>query len=66
MKLGFSQREEHRLMMSRNRLLRISLGLKCERVTGDCTKVHNEEFHNFYSSPHIMMTTNSECEIGGA
>jgi hypothetical protein len=29
------------------------IGLKRDEVTGDWRKLHNEEFHNLYSSPSI-------------
>jgi hypothetical protein len=41
-------REEHRLRVFENRLLRRIFGTKRE-VTGDWRKLHNEEFHNLYS-----------------
>jgi hypothetical protein len=40
-------REEHRLRMFMKRVLRT--------VTGCWRKLHNEEFHNLYSSPNITM-----------
>jgi hypothetical protein len=34
-------------------------------VTGDWTKLHNEELHNLYSSPNIIrMIQEKEDEIG--
>jgi hypothetical protein len=36
-----------------NRVLRI-FGLKRDEVTGEWRKLHNEEFHNLYSSPSII------------
>jgi hypothetical protein len=37
-----------------NRVLRRVFGPKRHEVTGDCRKLHNEEFHNMYSSPNII------------
>jgi hypothetical protein len=37
-----------------NRMLRSIFGLKREKVTGGWRKLHNEELHNFYSSPSII------------
>jgi hypothetical protein len=37
-----------------NRVLRRIFGPKRDVVTGDCTKVHDEELHNLYSSPGII------------
>jgi hypothetical protein len=47
-------REEHRLRVFENRILRRIFGPKRSEVTGDWTKVHNEELHNFYLSPDII------------
>jgi hypothetical protein len=46
-------REEHRLRMFENRVLRI-FGPKRDEVTGVGRKLHNEELHNLYSSPSII------------
>jgi hypothetical protein len=47
-------REEHRLKVLENRVLRRIFGPKRDEVTGDWRKLHNEELHNFYSSPNII------------
>jgi hypothetical protein len=44
-------REEHRLRVFDNRVLRRIFGPKRDEVTGDWRKLHNEELHNLYSSP---------------
>jgi hypothetical protein len=46
-------REEHRLRVFENRVLRRIFGLKRDEVTGGWRKLHNEELHNLYSSPSI-------------
>jgi hypothetical protein len=46
-------REEHRLRVFENRVLRI-FGPKRDKVTGGWRKLHNEELHNLYSSPSII------------
>jgi hypothetical protein len=46
-------REEHRLKMSENSVLRIS-GLKRDEVMGGWRKLHNEELHDLYSLPSII------------
>jgi hypothetical protein len=46
-------REEHKLRMFENRVLRI-FGPKRDGVTGGWRKLHNEELHNLYSSPSII------------
>jgi hypothetical protein len=48
-------REEHRLRVFENRVLRRIFGLKRDEVTGGWRKLHNEELHNLYSSPAIIM-----------
>jgi hypothetical protein len=46
-------REEHRLRVFENRVLKIC-GPKRDGVTGGWRKLHKEELHNFYSSPSII------------
>jgi PAS domain-containing protein len=46
-------REEHRLRMFENRVLRRIFGLKRDEVTGKWIKLHNEELHDLYPSPII-------------
>jgi hypothetical protein len=47
-------REEHKLRVSENRVLRRIFGPNREGVTGRWRKLHNEELHNLYSSPSII------------
>jgi hypothetical protein len=47
-------REEHRLRVFENRVLRRIFGSKRDEVTGEWRKLHNEELHNMYSSPDII------------
>jgi 3-deoxy-D-manno-octulosonic-acid transferase len=47
-------REEHRLMVFENRVLGRIFGQKREEVTGEWRKLHREELHILYSSPHIV------------
>jgi hypothetical protein len=47
-------REEHRLRVFENRVLRRIFGPKRDEVTGDWKKLHNEELHKFYSLPVII------------
>jgi hypothetical protein len=46
-------REEHRLRVSENRVLRRIFGPKREE-DGSWRKLHNDELHNLYSSPNIV------------
>jgi hypothetical protein len=47
-------REEHRLRVFENRVLRRIFGPKRVEVTGEWRKLHNGELHNLYSSPDII------------
>jgi hypothetical protein len=47
-------REEHRLTVFENRMLRRIFGLKRDEVTGEWRKLHNEELCDLYSSPSII------------
>jgi hypothetical protein len=47
-------REEHRLRVFVNRVLRRIFGSKRDGVTGGCRKLHNEELHSLYSSLSII------------
>jgi hypothetical protein len=47
-------REEHRLRVFDNRVLRRIFGPKRNEVTGEWRKLHNEELHILYSSPNII------------
>jgi hypothetical protein len=47
-------REEHKLRVFENRVLRRIFGPKRDGVVGEWRKLHNEELHNLYSSPNII------------
>jgi hypothetical protein len=47
-------REEHRLNVFENRVLRRILGRRRDEVIGGWRKLRNEELHNLYSSPSII------------
>jgi hypothetical protein len=47
-------REEHRLRVSEDRVLRRIFEPKRDVVTGAWRKLHNKEFHDLYSSPSII------------
>jgi hypothetical protein len=47
-------REEYRLWVFENRVLRRIFGPKRDEVTGEWRKLHSEELHNSYSSPDII------------
>jgi hypothetical protein len=46
-------REEHRLRVVENRVLRRIFGSKRDEVTGEWRKLHNEELRDLYSSPSV-------------
>jgi hypothetical protein len=52
--LPLTLREEHRLMVFENRVLRRIFGPKRDEVTGGWRKLHNEKLHDLYSSPSIV------------
>jgi hypothetical protein len=47
-------REEHRLRVFQNRVLRRIFGPKRDEVTGEWRKLHNEELHILYFSPNTI------------
>ena len=51
-------REEHRLRVFENRVLRI-FGPKRDGVTGEWRKLHNEKLNDLYSSPNIVRVIKS-------
>jgi hypothetical protein len=57
--LSFTLREEHRLGVSENRVLRRIFESKREEVAGDLRRLHNEELHNLNFSPNIIRVIKS-------
>jgi hypothetical protein len=49
-----SLREEHRLRVFENRVLKRIFGPKRDEVTRDWRKLHNDKLQNMYSSPDII------------
>jgi hypothetical protein len=47
-------REEHRLRVFENRVLRRIFGPRRDKVTGGWRKLHNKELRDLYSSPSII------------
>jgi hypothetical protein len=48
-------REEHRLRMFENRVLRMIFGPKSDDTTAECKGLHNEELRDLYCSPNIIV-----------
>jgi hypothetical protein len=56
-------REDHRLMVFENRVLRRIFGPKRDEVTREWRKLHNEDLHNLNSSPDIISQVKAN-EVG--
>jgi hypothetical protein len=56
---SFTLREEHRLRVFENRVLRRIFGPKREEVAGEWRRLHNEELNDLYSSPNITRVVKS-------
>ena len=52
-------REERRLRVSENRVLRRIFGPKRDEITGEWRKLHNGELNNLYCSPNIVRVIKS-------
>jgi hypothetical protein len=52
-------KEEHRLRMFENRVLRRIFGPERDGVTGEWRRLHNEERNDLYSSPNIVRVIKS-------
>ena len=60
-------REERRLMVFENRVLRRVFGPKTDEVTRKWRKLHNEELSDLYSLPNIVWVVKiKKNELGGA
>jgi hypothetical protein len=52
-------REERKLRVFKNGVLKRIFGPKRDEVTGEWRKLHNEELHDLYSSPNTVRVINS-------
>jgi hypothetical protein len=59
-KLGLlTLREDRRLRVFENRVLRRIFGPKRDEMTGEWRKLHKKELHDLYSSPSIIIIIKS-------
>ena len=56
---SFTLREEHRLRVYANKVLRKIFGAKRDEITGERRKLHNSELYALYSSPNIIRSLKS-------
>ena len=52
-------KEEYRLRVFENRVLRRIFGSKSDEVTWELRRLHNEELNDLYSSPNIVQVIKS-------
>jgi hypothetical protein len=52
--LSLKSRDEHRLRVFENRVLRRIFVPKWDEILGDWRQLHSEELYNLYSSSHII------------
>jgi hypothetical protein len=57
--LSLTLREEHRLRVFENRVLRRIFGPKRDEVTGEWRRLHNKELNDLYSSQNIILVIKS-------
>jgi hypothetical protein len=62
--LSLTLREEHRLKVFENRVLRRISGPKRDEVTGGWRKLHNEELHNLFSNKYNLNDEIKKDDIG--
>ena len=57
--MSLTMREERRLRVFENRVLRERFGSKRDEVSGEWRKLHNEELNDLYCSPDIVRVIKS-------
>jgi predicted transcriptional regulator of viral defense system len=58
-------REDRRLRVFENRVLRRIYGATRSKVTGEWRKIHNEELNDLYSSPNTVRVIKSRMRCAG-
>jgi hypothetical protein len=58
-KLGLIRKEEHKLSVVGNMVLRRTFGPKWVEVTGERRRLHKKELNNFYLSPNTIRVMRS-------
>jgi hypothetical protein len=51
---SFAMREEHMLRVTGNGFPKTIFGPRRDDVTGEWSRLHNEDLHDLYSSPYIV------------
>jgi hypothetical protein len=64
--MSLTLREERRLRVFENRVLRRIFGAKRDEVTEELRKVYNEELIDLYCSPNIFWMIKSRGKMGRA
>ena len=64
-KLAFILREEYRLRVFENRVLRMIFRSKRDEVTGEWRRLHNGKLYDLYSSPNIIRVTKPRRRSAG-
>jgi len=62
---SLTRKEERRLRLFENRVLRRKSGPKRDEVTGEWRKLHIEELNNLYCSPNIVRAIKSRMRWAG-
>jgi hypothetical protein len=63
--LSLTLREEHKLRVSKDRVLRKIFGPKRDEVPGEWRKVYNEKLRVLYSSPSVIRIIKSRMRWAG-